>query len=138
MSDLTYDPSSQKCSATSAYGTSRNHLSVHCADASSLSGLFLENSWTHWGHLVSCVTKTEHVCRVAAEILWWVWNGSLKVGVYQWRLGLIKKFASWEMHKLFHLKLKDFFRPHTQTQGKMTEELKKICFNLINPILQPS
>lgn len=69
MSDLTYGPSSQKCSATSAHGTPRNHMSVHCADASSLSGLFLENSWTHWGHLVSCVTKTEHICRVAETIL---------------------------------------------------------------------
>lgn len=48
MSDLTYDPVSQKCSATSAYGTPRNPMLVHCAGASSLSGLFLENSWTYW------------------------------------------------------------------------------------------
>lgn len=70
MSDLNYDPSSQDCSATSAYGTPRNHTLVHRADASSLSGLFLGNSWTYWGHPASCVTKPEHICQAAATILW--------------------------------------------------------------------
>lgn len=69
MSDLTFDPSPQNLVPPQHM----EHLgitSVHCADASSLSGLFLENSWSYRGHLVSYVMETEQTCQVAATILW--------------------------------------------------------------------